>query len=62
MYGQLSIQTCDEPPERMRMIGLNTELFTELPVYSLDDLSGGVDDMPGLIRDLLTLVAPWGGF
>ena len=51
MCGQLGIQARDEPPERMRMIGLNTELFTELPVYSLDDLSGGVDGMPGLVRD-----------
>ena len=43
MCGQLCIQACDESPERVRMIGLDAELFAQLPIYRLDDLSGGVD-------------------
>ena len=30
MCGQLGIQPRDEPPERVRMIGLNAELFAQL--------------------------------
>ncbi len=46
MCGQLGIQPRDEPPERVRMIGLNAELFAQLTVDRFDDLAGGIDRPP----------------
>ena len=51
MCGQLSIQACDEPSERMRMIGLDTDLFAQLPIYPTDDLSGGAGCVAGGFAD-----------